>query len=60
MEKMENSEERKRSFGFKWIKSNDSGDSYLCPVGTFQDNEDISDDDLEKYCVNESNNPQND
>ena len=57
---MESSEERKRNFGFKWIKSNDSGNSYLCPVGRFHDNEKISDDDLEKYCVNESNNPQND
>ena len=58
-EKMKNVEERKRRFGFEWIKSQETGNSYLCPTGTFRNRQEVSDTALEQHCVNESNNPQN-
>lgn len=46
--------------GFEWIKSDKSGVSYLCPVGSIKDKNAASEEDLKKVCVDESMNPQND
>jgi hypothetical protein len=46
--------------GFEWIKSDKSGTSYLCPVGSIKDKSKATDEDLKKVCVDESQNPQND
>jgi hypothetical protein len=46
--------------GFEWIKSDKTGVSYLCPVGSIQDKKNATDEDLKKVCVDESMNPQND
>lgn len=46
--------------GYEWIKSDKSGVSYLCPVGSIQNKDGASEEDLKKVCVDESMNPQND
>lgn len=46
--------------GFEWIKSHETGTSYLCPVGSIADKTQATDEDLKKVCVDESDNPQND
>lgn len=52
--------DEKSKKGFEWIKSKESGTSYLCPVGSIKDKNTASEEDLKKVCVDESNNPQND
>ena len=52
--------EPKTKQGFEWIKSEKTGTSYLCPVGSIKDKANASDEDLKKVCVDESANPQND
>jgi hypothetical protein len=56
----ENIEERKKKLGYEWIKSEKTGVSYLCPVGSIEDKRKASDEDLKKVCIDESMNPQND
>jgi len=51
--------EFKASIGIKWIKSG-SGRTYLCSADAADRLGDASDADLERYCVDESENPQND
>ena len=51
-------EENKKQ-NFEWIKSNHTGTSYLCPVGSVPNREAATDEDLKKVCVDESDNPQN-
>jgi hypothetical protein len=46
--------------GFEWIKSDKTGISYLCPVGSIKDKSKATDEDLKKVCIDESQNPQND
>jgi hypothetical protein len=53
------SRERKQRFGFKWIKSESSGETYLCPLGAFNDRQFLIEQQLESVCVKESHNPQN-
>jgi hypothetical protein len=53
-------EERKKRLGYEWIKSDKTGTSYLCPVGSIKDKANATDEDLKKVCVDESANPQND
>lgn len=60
MIQMKEYEERKRSLGIEWIRSSSTGTGYLCPVGIFRGREDVSEEELQKYCVDESSNPQND
>ncbi len=57
---IENVEERKRRLGYEWIKSESTGISYLCPVGSIKDKKNATDEQLQKVCVDESKNPQND
>lgn len=56
----QNIAERKKRLGYEWIKSEKTGTSYLCPVGSIKDKANASDEDLKKVCVDESSNPQND
>jgi len=51
--------ERKQSFAVKWIKGK-SGTSYLCPVDSLDKLGDPTEEQLQRICVNESHNPQND
>jgi len=46
----------KQDLGFKWIKS-ESGNTYLCPVNLAKS--ELSEEELERYCVSESSNPEN-
>ena len=39
----------------RWIKA-ESGNTYICPVGV---PENATEEELKRYCVNESENPQN-
>jgi hypothetical protein len=56
----DNVEERKKNLGYEWIKSEVSGTSYLCPVGSIKDKKAATDEELKSVCVDESTNPQND
>jgi len=56
----ERSHERKRRLGVQWIRSEETGESYLCPVGVLEDPNNASEEELRRYCVVESQNPQND
>ena len=56
----DNVQERKQGLGYEWIKSEATGNSYLCPVGSIKDKATATDEDLKAVCVDESNNPQND
>jgi len=56
----ENIAKRKSGLSYEWIKSEKSGVSYLCPVGSIKDKKKASDEDLKKVCIDESMNPQND
>ena len=51
--------EFKRELSVKWVKG-ESGTSYLCPTESLKRLDKPNDKDLEKICVDESNNPQND
>ena len=53
-------EKKDKKKGFEWIRSQKTGVSYLCPVGSIKDKSKATDADLKKVCVDESNNPQND
>ena len=52
--------ERKQSLGVEWIKSNESGRTYLCPTGAISNRSSASEAELRAACVDESDNPQND
>ena len=52
--------ERKQSLGIEWIKSNESGRTYLCPAGSIANRSSASEQELRAACVDESDNPQND
>lgn len=45
---------------FQWIQASDSGKTYLCPAGSFRNTSDLSDEQLRRLCVDESENPHND
>lgn len=49
----------KAEINVKWVKS-DSGNTYLCPVKALERIDNPSEADLQKICVEESANPQND
>ena len=49
----------KKELSVKWIKA-DSGNTYLCPVDALNRMDKPSEADLQKICVEESKNPQND
>ena len=51
--------EQKRSAGLRWMKG-ESGNSYLCPIDALRGIANPTEADLERLCVNESHNPQND
>ena len=55
-----NPQELPKRQGFEWIQSQNTGNSYLCPVGSIQDKTHATDAQLKKVCVDESRNPQND
>lgn len=48
----------KQQFGIKWIKS-ENGNTYLCPVGALDGIESPAESDLQRLCMDESNNPHN-
>lgn len=51
--------ERKQSLGMKWVKA-DSGKTYICSIDVLSKLDNPTEEDLEKWCVDESSNPQND
>ena len=51
---------RKASIDTKWIKADDTGNTYLCPTNKLTDIRGRSDAELRSICVDESLNPQND
>lgn len=51
--------ERKQPQGFQWIRSKQSGRTFLCPVGSISNKEGASEEELIARCVDESENPQN-
>lgn len=53
-------QERKAGLSHQWIKSKESGRSYLCPVGSVENIDSASEEELRSKCVDESENPQND
>jgi len=53
-------QQRKANLGFVWIKSRKSGATYLLPAGAVSNKRDISDEELRKLGIDESQNPQND
>jgi len=52
--------QRKASLGFVWIKSRQSGRTYLCPAGAFDKGHEPSEQELTEHGIDESQNPQND
>jgi hypothetical protein len=56
--KMEKMNEYKKNLGREWIKS-ESGDTWICPIGTLDGIEKPTEEQLRQFCVNESNNPEN-
>ena len=48
----------KQQFGIQWIKS-DNGNTYLCPVDALKGIENPTESDLQRLCMDESNNPHN-
>lgn len=56
---MSNAEkEFKKELDVKWVKGK-SGTSYLCPVNALKRLNNPGDPELQKICVDESDNPQN-
>lgn len=55
----ESTYERKQRLGVQWIRSRETGESYLCPAGALKNPKTASEKDLKRFCVVESNNPQN-
>ena len=53
-------QKRKAGLSYTWIKSNSSGKSYLCPVGSVKEGKESSEEELRSNCVDESENPHND
>jgi hypothetical protein len=51
--------ERKSSLQIDWIKSKQSGISYLCPAGAIRDKANATDELLQAVCIDESKNPHN-
>ncbi len=51
--------EIKSRISVKWIKA-ESGNTYLCPANVMEKLDNPTEEDLMRYCVNESENPQND
>ncbi len=51
--------EIKSRISVKWIKA-ESGNTYLCPANVMEKLDNPTEEELIRYCVNESENPQND
>jgi hypothetical protein len=56
---MENVEQIKRTMGVEWIRSSESGNTYLCPTGFSRRQSEVNEDVLKRHCIDESSNPQN-
>jgi hypothetical protein len=54
------SQERKAEVGVKWVKADDSDTTYLCKSSDLDNLRAMSDAELRKICLDESQNPQND
>jgi hypothetical protein len=50
--------ERKQGLGMKWVKG-ETGKLYVCPIDVLSKLDNPTEEDLEKYCMDESLNPQN-
>jgi hypothetical protein len=50
---------RKSSIAMKWVKA-ESGNTYICNVDALRGIENPTEEDLQRLCVSESENPQND
>ena len=48
----------KARLGVRWFRAK-SGNTYLCPIDAFDGIENLSEDQLERMCVNESHDPHN-
>ena len=57
---MSNYQQRKQGLGVEWIKSKESGRTYLCPTGAIGNKGSATEDELRAACLDESQNPQND
>ena len=55
---METMTTNKQNLGQRWIKSA-SGETWICPLDVAKNAHNLSDDELRKLCVNESENPEN-
>ncbi len=53
------SQERKANVGVKWVKADDSETTYLCKNSDLDNLREMSDAELRKICLDESQNPQN-
>jgi len=52
--------ENKSVSGIEWIKSRETGRTYLCPTGAIANKSSASEEELRTSCLDESENPQND
>jgi len=52
--------QRKASLGFLWIKSRRTGKTYLCPSAAVSNRHEVSEEELDQFGIDESDNPQND
>lgn len=53
-------EQRKARLGYVWIKSRKSGKTYLCPAAAVSNRFEVSEEELGRFGIDESENPQND
>jgi hypothetical protein len=56
----EDMKDRKARLGFVWIRSADTGTTYLCPASHEKQLRSAADAELREFGVDESLNPQND
>ena len=52
-------ENRQVHRGYEFVRASDTGDAYICPLGSIRDTGNAKDSELSRHCVNESENPQN-
>jgi len=54
----DNSKAYKKDLGYNWVKA-ESGNTYLCPIGSMEGGKKKSEKYLRQHCIDESANPQN-
>lgn len=48
----------KAAQSFVWVQS-ESGNTYICPTGALKDPKNATEEELQRSCIDESSNPQN-